>query len=262
MKKPYCLVVIPFKNKADLVINCVNSILNSYISGFNYYIILISDGSEETEIEKIEKTYNNLVPVIRREQLGYTKQIYDIVNEIKCLTYDYILICNNDILFFHNTFTNLVNILKTKVNCACVGCKVLYWDNDIIAHTGVRINNKFENSIENPYVGLNMNDPKTNGIERRLWVNGCCSIYNLDILRKENLNFSLDFMPAYFEESDLQTELNLRGYSVLYNPTSIVRHLINGTTRDDSIYCQIFENNWKLYLNKWKPYFNSKMLTF
>lgn len=259
MKKPYISIIIPFYNKSDLVISCVNSIFNSYISGFAYQIHLWDDGSSQEELDKIKKSVNNCVGIIQnKKNIGYTQTCINIINFTKQSDFDYLFLMNSDIKLFPNTFTSLVKRISSNNNIAAVGGKVIHWTDDVIIHTGTRIKN---NKISDPYCGLHINDPITNNVERRLWVNGCYCLYNIDILRKEKLNFNQDFSPSYFEESDLMTELNIRGYPVLYEPKAKARHLVNGTTRDFN-YGKIFEDNWHKYLNKWEKYFSSKNLYF
>ncbi len=259
MNKPYVLVAVPFYNKIDFVISCLDSLFKSYISGFNYQVLLLDDGSSKEELNKLKNLIDNKIGIISNEKnIGYTKTVYNAVNYAKQNNFDYLLLMNNDIKLFPNAFTNLVKRMLTNNNISAVGGKVIHWTENIIIHTGARIKN---NKIIDPYCGLNINDPITNNVERRLWINGCYCLYNLDILRKEKLNFNLEFSPAYFEESDLMTELNMRGYSVLYEPKAKARHLVNGTTRDLN-YETVFENNWKKYVNKWEKYFNSKILYF
>jgi len=262
--KASVLVAIPFKNKSDLTISCLESLIRSYVSGLTYEILLISDGSKNEEINNVLKNnpYGNTIQLKKQQNVGYTKTIYDVVEYAKKRGFDYLLLSNNDIKFLHGTLYSLVKKISSNPNIANVGCKILHWTDDVIIHTGTRINKKCENWIENPYCGLSPDDPIVNFSERRLWNNGCCSIYNLDILRKENMNFDLSFS-IYFEESDLMTRFNLKGYSVLYEPRSIVRHKVNATVGDDiEKYGPIFNKNWELYLSKWKKYFNSKMLYF
>lgn len=259
MKTPYILVVIPFYNKSDLVISCLNSIVRSYIQGFNYQIIIWNDGSSEDELSKLQQSIDNRIGIYNNNRnIGYTLSCIDIVNYAKQENFDYLFLLNNDTILFPDAFTNLFRRINSNNNICAVGGKVIHWTDDIIIHTGTRISN---NKISDPYCGLEINNPITNHVERRLWVNGCYCLYNLDILRKENLNFNTDFLPAYFEESDLMTELNMRGYSVIYEPKARVRHLVNGTTRDYD-YGKIFEDNWQKYLNKWEKYFSSKNLYF
>jgi hypothetical protein len=259
MKNPYILVSIPFYNKSDLTISCLDSLFKSYISGFNWQVILWDDGSSKEELNRLKNSIDIHVGIICNEKnIGYTQTCINAVNYAKHENFDYLFLLNNDTILFQDAFTNLVKRILTNNNIAAVGGKVIHWNENIIIHTGTRIKN---NKISDPYCGLEINNPITNHVERRLWVNGCYCLYNLDILRKENLNFNPDFGPAYFEESDLMTELNMRGYSVIYEPKARVRHLVNGTTRDYN-FGKIFDDNWNKYLNKWEKYFSSKNLYF
>lgn len=261
LKKPSVLVAIPFKNKSELVLSCLESITKSYISGFSCEFFLVSDGSEENELNNVidNNPFKDYTSIIKQKNLGYTRTVYNLINYAKERNFSYLLLLNSDIKVFPGTISSLVNRALTNSNIVNVGCKILHWTDDIIIHTGTRIEN---GKISDPYCGLKINDPIANNLERRLWNNGCCSLYNIQILKRENMNFDLSFIPAYFEESDLMTRLNLKGYSVIYEPRAMVRHLVNGTTRDEPNTGIIFENNWKLYLEKWEKYFNSKMLYF
>jgi len=250
------LVSIPFFNQSNLLINCLKTLKNSFTKNFEYSVLIVDDGSNKTEFDHFIKNnpFEGQSQIIQNKRnIGYTETVFKIFDYAKSLkNFDYILLCNNDLKFFPDTLYYLVSRLRKNNNCSAVGCKIIHWEADIIIHTGTQVKN---NKIVNPYCGLKMNDPKTNFFERRLWVNGCCCLYNLSILRKNNLNFDLNFAHAYFEESDLMTRLNILGYPVLYEPKALLRHLINGTTRHNEKFQKIFNDNWNLYLRKWKKYF-------
>lgn len=262
MKQPFIMIVIPFKGQIDTTINCLKSLTKNYTTGYSYSIILVDDGSTDQEIEYL---YQNKIfdcTIVKNNHEGYTKRVQNIFNVIlnNHPEYDYILLANNDIIFEPSTIYYLSKRMTTNCNISAVGCKVLQFNSNTILHTGTRLEN---GQIIDPYVGLDKNDIRTNFVERRLWVNGCCTLYNAHILRKHNLNFDLDFSPAYFEESDLMTRLNVLGYSVLYEPKAIIQHIMNKTTGEErDKYQEIFSINWNKYLNKWKPYFHSKGLQF
>lgn len=262
MKVPHVVIGIPFKGKVDLLKSFLQSLASSYISGFSWEMILLDDGSSNEESHEVKDMTSKIAKFIRHEDsIGYTKSVWEIMNESK-KNCDFLLLTNNDIILFPTAITEMVKLMVKNPNTAVVGCKVAHWTDDYIIHTGTRVNKECENHIENPYCGLHINDPKTNFVEKRLWVNGCCMMYNMKIMEKENLNYNLDFIPAYFEESDLHTELNMRGYSVLYCPSATVRHLVNGTVRDYPQYGKIFSDNWKKYLDKWSEYLDTPMLSF
>jgi GT2 family glycosyltransferase len=99
--------------------------------------------------------------------------------------------------------------------------------------------------------------------ERRLWLNGACVMYSLDVLRKERLNFDMDFTPAYFEESTLMTTLNLLGHPCLYEPRAVIDHKVNGTMGlEKEKYEPIFWRNWNRYLDRFKHTFENPIFDF
>ena len=261
MKTPFILIVMPFKNEAPLIIEFIRSMFKSYVTGFSYTLVLWDDGSREDELNFLYSNIDKIIPIIKHDNLGYTLAVHNIMNYAKAQAeYDHLMIINSDIKFEQGTFFSLVKRSLSNPNAAAVGGKIIKYNGNEIIHTGTRVEN---GQIVDPYCGLNRNDPKTNFVERRMWVNGAAILYKLDILRKENLNFDLEFVPSYFEESDLMTRLNLMGYSVLYEPRAVVHHIQNAThNKERNKYEQVFWGNWDKYLKKWKPYFGEKQLQF
>jgi GT2 family glycosyltransferase len=260
MKIPGVLVVIPFKGRIDLLQETIKSLTDIYVSGMWWSLILWDDGSTDEELNTLWNLAKRFL-IVKHENVGYTNSVYNIVELAKRdASFDFLLLCNSDVKLHLNTMYSLLNRALKNPNIAVVGCKVLHYGKDIIQHTGTRL---VDGAVTDPYVGLHKDDPSTKFVERRLWVNGCCALYSLDILRKENLNFSLEFAPAYFEEADLMTQLNLMGYSVLYEPKAIVEHFVGGTMHlQKDKFEPVFWQNWEKYQKKWKKYFNSKQLQF
>ncbi len=265
MKYPYIGVFIPFKGECNFVLDCVYSIVNSYITGFSYFIVCYDDGSTEQELNYLWRSLKQNFPqdivIVKNNNVEYTQAVHNITEYCKRDTnLDYLLLLNSDTKLHRGTFYSLVRRMTNNPYIAAVGGKIIKMGTNEIQHTGTRLENK---QIVDPYCGLDINNPETNQVERRLWVNGCATLYNLRILRKENLNFSLEFKPAYFEEADLMTELNIRGYSVLYEPRAVIEHKLNATmNKDRERYEKAFWANWDLYKSKWEPYYGSKALAF
>jgi len=265
MKYPYIGVFIPFKGECNFVLDCVYSIVNSYITGFSYFIVCYDDGSTEQELNYLWRSLKQNFPqdivIVKNNNVEYTQAVHNITEYCKRDTnLDYLLLLNSDTKLHRGTFYSLVRRMTNNPYIAAVGGKIIKMGTNEIQHTGTRLENK---QIVDPYCGLDINNPETNQVERRLWVNGCATLYNLRILRKENLNFSLEFKPAYFEEADLMTELNIRGYSVLYEPRAVIEHKLNATMNKDRERYEIaFWKNWDVYKSKWEPYYGSKQLAF
>ena len=257
MKTPYTLVIVPFKGQVDYLVKFCESLLSkSYVTGMAYAVVLYDDGSTTSELDYLYENTKKWKPlIVRNENVGYTKAVHTIFDTF-CnyeKVFDYLLLANSDVKLNPGTMYSMVKRMNYNANTAVVGGKILKYDTDEIIHTGTRVEN---DKIVDPYVGLKINDPSTNFVERRLWVNGCCCLYNLHIMRKENLNVDLEFSPAYFEEADLMTRMNVLGYSVLYEPRAEIHHVVNATMGNDRPkYEKVFWANWQRYLDKWKSRF-------
>lgn len=265
IKNPYIGVFIPFKGECKLVLDCIYSLLTSYTSGYSFFIVCYDDGSTIEELDYLYRSIHNNFPhdilIVRNEPVGYTQAVHNITEFCKSREdIDYLLLLNSDVKMRVGSFYALVNRMNRSPYTAAVGGKIIKMGTNEIQHTGTRLEN---GKIVDPYCGLDANDPITNQVERRLWTNGCATLYNIRVMKKENLNFSLDFTPAYFEEADLMSELNLRGYSVLYEPKAEIEHKLNATmNKERDKYEKVFWTNWDKYQNKWKPYYDSKVLAF
>ena len=267
MEKPFVLCAIPFKGQIPLVVECINSLLRSYVSGFAWSAIAWDDGSSDNELNQLWSSVPRDILIARHENVGYTQAVYNIVDFAKKENFHFLLLCNSDVKFHTGSFHAMVKRLAQNPNYAAVGCKVLKWGDNIILHTGTKLGDdetpEHKMKIIDPYCGFQKDDPRTMNVERRLWANGASVLYNLDILRKENLNFDLEFSPAYFEEADLMTKLNFLGYPTLYEPRAVIEHVVNGTMgKEREKFEKVFWLNWYKYLHKWEPYFNSKQLQF
>lgn len=260
MRKPYVLIVVPFKGQTELLKNCVNSILESYVSGIVFSIVLWDDGTDDTELDNLYRSIYREIVIYKHDNVGYTQAVYNIFNHVKnSKDVDYLLLCNSDIKLRKGAFHALVKRMMCNENYAAVGGKILKYNSDEIIHTGTIIKN---NKICDPYCGLHCDDEQTNNVEKRLWVNGCCTLYNMDIIKKYDLNFDIEnFSPAYFEEADLMTRLNYLGHPVMYEPRAEIEHVVNATfSTERNKYESIFWKNWNKYLELWNDKFNHPML--
>lgn len=265
MRTPYIGVFIPFKGECKLVLDCIYSLMTSYTSGFSYFIVAYDDGSSEDELNylytSIRNNFTADILIVKNEHVEYTQAVHNITAFCKNdPRIDYMLLLNSDTKLRRGAFYNLVKRMTTNPNIAAVGGKVIKMDTNEIQHTGTRLEN---GQIVDPYCGLDANNPIANQLERRLWTNGCATLYNIRVLRKEDLNFNLEFKPAYFEEADLMSELNVRGYSVLYEPAAEIEHKLNATmNKDRERYERVFWANWEKYKSKWAPRYGEKVLAF
>jgi len=164
MKYPYIGVFIPFKGECNFVLDCVYSIVNSYITGFSYFIVCYDDGSTEQELNYLWRSLKQNFPqdivIVKNNNVEYTQAVHNITEYCKRDTnLDYLLLLNSDTKLHRGTFYSLVRRMTNNPYIAAVGGKIIKMGTNEIQHTGTRLEN---GKIVDPYCGLDANDPITN----------------------------------------------------------------------------------------------------
>ena len=100
-------VIIPTKNKSDLVTNCIESFFEHCDP--NTFSIFIadtgSDDDEKTRIKYLSEKYNN-VSVIEYDYYNFAKINNDVVNNHVSGEHSHLLFCNNDVKLANNVVYN------------------------------------------------------------------------------------------------------------------------------------------------------------
>ncbi len=162
-------VIIPFKDKVDLLEKCINSI-DKFDAGIPLEIFLINNKSREEGVKKlIESIFNNnsfkYVNLIEVEDpFNYSKSINIAVSQSK---FENILLLNNDIIIKTEKWGRKICNILNKGKIGCVGIKLLNQD-ESIQHLGIKLDFKSgakeitEQSIfdEKEYMGIKYIDAK------------------------------------------------------------------------------------------------------
>lgn len=130
-------IIIPFKDKVELLKNCVESIHNK-TTYLNYKIVLINNSSREDETMKY---LENIANDDKISVFNYDKPFnYSKINNwaVAKVQSPYIMLLNNDIEVISNEWlSSMVEHIQRK-EVGAVGAKLLYADNTI-QHAGVII---------------------------------------------------------------------------------------------------------------------------
>lgn len=136
--KPLVSIIIPTKDKAELLKPCLVSLAKN-TSYSNFEIIIMDNGSSEPETFQLFEEYQQLLKekfkVIRDDDVFNFSRLVN--NGVKASNGDMILMLNNDteVISPNNWLEEMVGYAQHK-EIACVGCKLLY-DDQTIQHAGV-----------------------------------------------------------------------------------------------------------------------------
>ena len=135
-KEPKISIIIPTKDKSELVDKCLKSIYEKTIYK-NYEIIVINNNSQEKEtfdlLNSYKKSKNNFNFININCEFNFSY----INNEaVKKANGDFIVLLNNDIeIISENWLSKMVGFASQK-HAGCIGIKLLY-PNDKVQHCGV-----------------------------------------------------------------------------------------------------------------------------
>lgn len=209
---------------------------------------------KKSEIKKNNKKENQpstkeLILIDNKQNYGFSEgNNIGIKYALKNLSFDYILLLNNDTVVDPNFLSELVNSANMP-NIGFLGPKVYYYDyegrKDIINFAGGELN-KIKGLTK--HIGFNEID---NGQYEELkevdYVQGCCILIKKQIFKE--IGF---FDPQYFtywEETDLCRRGFNKGYKSIYVPKAKIWHKISSSNVGQTKYCFMVRNRF-LFMKK------------
>lgn len=135
MKLEVSIIIVNWNTK-DLVVDCINSILDS-TPRVSYEIIAVDNGSEDgsigylkTQNSKLKVTSQKLKLILNKRNLGFARA----VNQgIKVAKGDYVLLLNSDTIVKKGTLDQLYEFAKNTRDAGVVGARLLNPDGSIQA---------------------------------------------------------------------------------------------------------------------------------
>ncbi len=135
-KEPKISIIIPTKDRSDLVDKCLKSIYEK-TNYKNYEIIVINNNSIEEKTFKLLNTYKKNKKNFNYYDLNCEFNYSYINNEaVKKASGDFIVLLNNDIEIISNNWLAKMVGYASQKHIGCVGVKLLY-PNNTVQHCGV-----------------------------------------------------------------------------------------------------------------------------
>jgi GT2 family glycosyltransferase len=138
-KNPLVSIIIPFKDKPELLDMCINSILEKSTYS-NYEIIGISNNSEETSTFEMMVALEKKDPRVSFYEYNVEFNYADINNRAVELYAkgEHVLLLNNDIEVITPEWIEAMLEHSQREEIGCVGAK-LYYPDDTVQHAGIII---------------------------------------------------------------------------------------------------------------------------
>lgn len=245
VENPTVSVVLPVHNAFEYTYNCIASLILSY-NKHSFEVILVDDESND-ETVNISDYINNLTVVKNETNLGFLRTAEKGATEANG---EYVVFLNNDTEVTTSWIDDLVDVFNRFDNVGMAGSKLIYPNGDLQEAGGMVWGNGKPWNVGN---GANAESPNYNYVRQADYVSGAAMMVKKSVWETVG-GFSKEFIPAYYEDTDLAFKVRQAGFKTLYVPSSVVVHyegMSNG--RDlDSGYKRYQTVNAPLFRQKWR----------
>ena len=219
---PDVSIIIPVFNNIKLTLECLLSICAHNDSRVSYEIILADDASTDKTAQVCASI--PYLRLIRHERnLGFLQNCN---HALKHVQGSYVLYLNNDVQVTAGWLHNLLDTFGLYPKVGAVGPRLIY-PNGYLQEAGAA----FRPDGTADMLGLNEDPTQARfSYTRRVdYVSGVCLMLPTS-LAKQFGGFSKDYLPCYYEDSDLCLRVQEAGYFVYCNPTATIVHHLSKTT--------------------------------
>ena len=220
MRRPRVAVIVITHNGKHHLRECFESLRKQTFKDFQAY--LLDNASTDGSADYVKENFP-WVRVIGFEKNygfagGYNKAI-------KIVDAEYVALLNDDVKVDSKWLEELVKVLENDKYTFAVGSKILFYDKpDTLNHAGAML------TIIGAGLDIGFGEKDGPKYNKKKYVGAVCGaamLVRCEIF-KELGGFDEDYF-AYFEDVDLCWRALLRGYRVVYVPTSIVYHKYGGS---------------------------------
>ena len=242
---PKVSIVIPVHNKIELTYHCLASLILADNEA-TFEVIVVDDKSSD-KTKKITEIVHNTRYVRNDTNLGF---LLSSCNGADAAKGDYIVFLNNDTEVTSGWLDALIQSFDTFDSVGMAGSKLIYPNGKLQEAGGIVWGSGRPWNIGN---GDNAEHPKYNYIRQADYLSGASLMIDRKVWEKIG-GFSKEFVPAYYEDTDLAFKVREAGYKTLYCPFSTVVHfegMSNG--RDTNAGIKRFQSvNAPKFRSKWR----------
>jgi GT2 family glycosyltransferase len=233
-------IVILNWNGSSLLAKFLPSVME-HSQGENISVIIADNGSTDDSIVLVEKQFPEASVIRLSENYGFARGYNEALRLVEA---DYFVILNSDVEVTPGWISPCIDRMEANKTIAAVQPKIRsYSDRNMFEYAGAT--GGFIDRYGYPFCRgrlLNVIEADLGQYDNAtpiFWATGACMFVRAEVF-KESGGFDPDFW-AHMEEIDLCWRIKNRGYSVWYEPNSVVYHLGGGTLT--------YNSPKKIYLN-------------
>jgi GT2 family glycosyltransferase len=226
-ENPLISIIIVNYNGIKFIKRCLNSVLNSDYP--NFEVIFIDNASTDGSYELVKESFcsDTRLRIIRNiKNLGSAEGRNIGAKNAKG---DLLVFLDNDTEVESNWLKEMIKVFLSDNTIGAAQCKIIQlYDQRLIDSAG-----QFIDFLGYGYPRSNEEDKgQYNRVEDVFYADGAALIIRRLVCNQVSLNNSLfdtDYFPVYGDDLDLCWRVRLRGYRVVFIPTSVVYHARTAT---------------------------------
>lgn len=210
------VIVVNYKG-GELLKECIQSIIDQTYCPIE--IILVDNGSEDG-LADISKLFPSVRIIKLQDNKGFTGGN---IEGLKYAKGDYVFLANNDVVLDRNCIFNLINSMENYSQVGIGATKMLVYGTNIIDSAG----DGFSPVLKAFKRGEGLSADNFNKEEFVFSACAGAAMYRRKMI--DEIGFFDDDFFLIFEDVDLSFRAQLRGWRVLYIPSSVVYHRVRST---------------------------------
>lgn len=250
-------IVIPTKDRVDLLKNCINSIRKK-TNYKNYNILIINNNSTEQKTFEFFKKEKLKYINIPTDNFNFAKIHNIAINKIKS---ELVLLLNNDTkVISPNWLLEMVGTISLDKKIGAVGARLIYKDKKV-QHAGVILGLGYTAGEANRMIQFNEEGYQNYNLVMRNYsaVTAACMLTKKSLYQKVG-GMDEKRLAVQFNDVDYCLKLLTRGYRVVYNPDVLLYHFERKSRGDnfDMKEPEYFAKKW-IHLTRQDPFYNPNL---
>lgn len=228
VQKDRVAIVIVNYNGLDYTRDCIGSVLKNNYG--NFTVILVDNGSTDGSGKELKEYFGGRIVFLRNEKnLGVTGGNNAGISHAVSKKFDRVLFLNNDTVVEPDFLTKLMSAVKNDNRTLAVPKIVCFFDRTRLDHF---IGKEFDWLTMHPagYEYYPKEGPKHN-IRRQIGVSSTCCLLIPACLISDIGKMDENYF-MYYDDSDFTIQAARAGYGIVYEPSSVIYHKCNMTTKN------------------------------
>lgn len=221
MQQPLAIVIINW-NSYEVTKHTLQSLAKT--SYQQYDIIVVDNCSTDNSAEKLKTEFSTIIFIQSQENKGFAGGNNIGLKYVLENGYEYVLMLNSDVEVEPDFLEPLIKKLESSNHIGAVQPLIyFYHDHELVWNAGSKYNALLGKATTPQYNKKDIGQTLRNKQKSIDWISGCAFMVKTEVLKKVGLLQAAYFM--YYEDVDLSFRIKEAGYTLSYEPSSVIYHI-------------------------------------